>query len=176
MKNISVLLFICLMNWVVGVNAFEQTLTFSEAELQQRLNDAMPLERQTLLANIVLTDAKLELLEKNDQLAITAFLDVTALGNIHGSGSVTVQGSLRYEASEGAFYLDNGQLTQMTIDQLSDDVVANIKPLVQDLVTKSIQSKPIYQLQNDDMRQALLKASLKHLQVKNKSLLVVLGF
>jgi len=157
-------------------NAFEQTLQFSETELQEKIQAMTPLERQTLFANIVLTDAKLNLLDKEDQLSIQAFLDVVVLGGLHGSGYVTLQGSVIYNAQEGAFYLANAQLTQLHVDQLSKESVDQLKPILQDVVVQSLQSQPIYRLKDDDMRQALLKASLKDVKVKQKTLFVTLGF
>jgi hypothetical protein len=155
---------------------FEQKLQFSEAQLQEKLQVMTPIERQTLFANIVLTDAKLHLLDKENQLSVKAFLDVTAFGGLHGSGHVTVQGSIIYNASEGAFYLDNAKLVQLHVDQLSKETVTQLKPVLQDIISQSLQSQPIYRLQDDDMRQALLKASLKSVEVKQKTLFVTLGF
>lgn len=167
---------LCLLCVSLSSYGFEQVLTFSEAELQQRLQAITPIERQTMLAKVVLTDGTLQLLDKKNEISVTAFLDVTALGSVHGSGVVTVQGSLSYNASEGAFYLHNPKITQLKVDQLSQDTVTQIQPLVQDLVTQSLQSRPIYQLQDNDMRQALLKASLKRIEVKQQALRVILGF
>lgn len=157
-------------------HAFEQTFTFTQTQLQQRIQEITPIERKTMFANVVLTDGQLRLLDVENQIEVTAFLDVTALGSLHGSGSVTVQGSLSYEPSEGAFYLNNANVTQLKVDQLSPDAVSQLTPLVQDLVTQGLQSRPIYQLKDDDMRQSLLKASLKRIEVKRKTLFVVLGF
>lgn len=171
--------YVCLVLMVLcslSVNSFEHTLQFSEAQLQQKLQALTPIERQTLLANIVLTDAKLQLLTGSNELEITAFIDVTALGNIHGSGQVRVQGSVSYQATEGAFYLHNARLTKLHIDQLSAKTVEKLQPVVQDLITKSLQSQPIYRLKDNDLRQSLLKASLKRIEVKQKTLYVTLGF
>lgn len=155
---------------------FEQTLTFTQSQLQQRLQDITPIERKTMFANVVLTDGQLRLLDKENEIEVTAFLDVTALGSLHGTGSVTVQGSLSYQPSEGAFYLHNAKVTSLKVDQLSQDAVTQITPLVQDLVTQGLQSRPIFQLKDNDMRHALLKASLKRIEVKQKTLRVILGF
>lgn len=175
-KIIKIKCMLCLLFVSLSSYSFEQVLTFSEAELQQRLQAITPIERQTMLAKVVLTDGKLHLLDKENEISVTAFLDVTALGSVHGSGVVTVQGSLSYNANEGAFYLHNAKITQLKVDQLSQDAVTQIKPLVQDLVTQSLQSRPIYQLKDNDMRQALLKASLKRIEVKQQTLRVILGF
>lgn len=157
-------------------HGFEQTLTFTQSQLQQHLQDITPIERKTMFANVVLTDGQLRLLDKENEIEVTAFLDVTALGSLHGTGSVTVKGSLSYQPNEGAFYLHNAKVTNLKVDQLSNDAVAQITPLVQDLVTQGLQSRPIYQLKDNDMRHSLLKASLKRVEVKQKTLRVVLGF
>ncbi|NVK38017.1 MAG: DUF1439 domain-containing protein [Gammaproteobacteria bacterium] len=165
-----------ILNWASLVYGFEQTLQFTQQELQQKLQTLTPIEKQTLLANIVLTDAKLELLEATNELAVTAFLDIDGLGGLHGNGSVTVQGGLRYEAKEGAFYLDHAKLTDLSIEQLSPSVISQIKPVVQDLLVQRLQAEPIYRLDKNDFRQSLLQASLKTIEVQQQSLWVTLGF
>ncbi|MGK0444653.1 MAG: hypothetical protein ACJA1U_001589 [Bermanella sp.] len=157
-------------------HGFEQTLTFTEAQLQEKLQAMTPIERQTLFANVVLTDAKLRLLDAQNQLSVTAFLDVTALGGLRGSGHVTVQGSVMYQPSEGAFYLHNAQLVELHVEQLSKETINQLKPVLQDVIAQSLQSQPIYRLKDNDMRQALVKASLKKVEVKDQALLVTLGF
>ena len=159
--------------WAVGLT---QTLVFSEDELQGRLNDLTPIQKQTLYANLILTYAKLNLLEKNNLIEITAFIDATVLGGFHGTGSVTVQGSLIYQNQQGAFYLDQAKLTHLHVDQMNPSVVAQLKPLVEDVMIQSLKQKPIYQLDNNDMRQALLKGTLKEITISNKQLHVTLGF
>ena len=168
--------------WLIGllvlpswVLAFTQTLVFTEQDLQSRLNGITPIQKQAVYANLVLTDAKLVLLESDNLIQIKAFIDATILGGIHGSGSVTVQGSLMYKSEQGAFYLNQARLTDLHIDQMSPEVVAQLKPLVEDVMVQSLSQKPIYQLDNNDMRQALLKGSLKDIKVSNKQVHVTLG-
>ena len=173
---LKIKLIACLLCLSLNSYGFEQVLKFTEAQLQERLQAITPIERKTAFANVVLTDGKLQLLDQENEIEVTAFLDVTALGSLHGSGSVTVQGSLVYKPSEGAFYLHNAKVTQLKVDQMSQDAVTQITPLIQDVVTQSLQSRAIFQLQDNDMRHALLKASLKRIEVKQQILLVVLGF
>lgn len=169
--GIFITIFIC-----QNVNAFTQTLVFTEQELQQRLNEMTPLQRQTLYANIVLTDAALDLLEGANQLAITAYLDATVLGGFHGSGSISIQGSLRYNAEEGAFYLHQAEIVDLHIDQLKPDIVKQLKPLIADIMIQALKQQPIYRLNDADIRQSLLKTTLKDIQIENDQVKVSLGF
>ncbi len=178
-KKLSVLVLagvLTLMDATTSVWAFEQTLQFTQQDLQQKLQAVTPIHKQTFLANIVLTDAKLQLLESTNELEVTAFLDVDGLAGLHGNGHVTVQGGLRYEAKNGAFYLDNAKLTALSIEQLSPAVIAQIKPLVQDVLVQRLQTQAIYQLDKNDFQQSLLKASLKSVVVKQQAVWVTLGF
>ncbi|GAA6136128.1 hypothetical protein NBRC116188_29180 [Oceaniserpentilla sp. 4NH20-0058] len=155
---------------------FTQTLVFTEEELQTQLNQVTPLQKQTLFANIVMTDANINLLESANQLEVTAFLDVTALGGMHGTGNVTIRGSLVYKSEKGAFYLSRPRITQLHIDKINPDVVEQIQPLVQDLLAQSLQRQPIYQLDDQDMRQSLIKTTLKNVEISNNQVHVYLGF
>jgi len=171
-----VLSFICLCLMSTLVLGFTQNLVLTEQELQQRLNDMTPMQRNTVYANIVLTDAKIDLLESANQLAITAYLDATVLGGLHGSGKVSVQGSLSYNPKEGAFYLHRPKLQDLHIDQLKPEIVAQLKPLIEDVIIQALRNKPIYRLNDEDIRQSLLKATLKDVQIKDNQVRVSLGF
>ena len=171
----SVLLSVCLFCYSLIAWSYTQTLVFTEQELQQRLNQITPIQKQTVYANIVLTDAQLQLLESDNQLEVSAFIDAAVLGSLHGTGQVVVQGSLLYKNQQGAFYLNQAKVTKLVIDQMNPEVVKQLQPLVQDILVQHLSNQPIYTLDDQDMRQALLKSTLKNIEISNRQVKVSLG-
>ncbi len=155
--------------------AFEYTLEFSEPELQEKISAMMPVTKQTMMATIVVDQAKLELVEGSDKLAIAAKLNATLLGGLKATGDVKIQGTLTYNAKEGAFYLQSPEIIELIINEIPPRFHDQIKQLAQKGMAKKLSDQPVYKLKDDDMKQNLAKSMLKSLQVKNKTLVATLG-
>ncbi len=136
----------------------------------------MPVTKQTMLATIVVNDAKLDLIEGSDKLAITAKLKANALGNLTANGVVKIEGSLFYKASEGAFYLKDPKIVELNITQVPVQFHEQIKTLAQSGLAKSLAKRPVYKLKETDIKQSLAKTMLKSIVVKNQTLVATLGF
>ena len=155
--------------------AFEYTLEFTEVQLQEKISAMMPVTKQTMMATIVVDSAKLELIEGSDKLAIAAKLNAKLLGNLNATGNLKIQGTLSYNAKEGAFYLKDPEIIDLNINEIPPNFHDQIKQLAQKGVTKKLSEQPVYKLKDDDIKQSLAKSMLKSLQVKNKILIATLG-
>lgn len=155
--------------------AFEYTLEFTELQLQEKISAMMPVTKKTMLATVVVDKAKLELIEGSDKLAIAAKLNAVLLGNLNATGDLKIQGTLSYNAKEGAFYLKNPEIIELNINEIPPRFHEQVKQLAQKGVAKKLSNQPVYKLKDDDMKQNLAKSMLKSLQVKNKTLIATLG-
>ncbi|MEH6348068.1 MAG: DUF1439 domain-containing protein [Bermanella sp.] len=155
--------------------AFEYTLEFTQPELQAKISAMMPVTKKTMLATVVVDNAKLELIEGSDKLAIAAKLNAVLLGNLNATGDLKIQGTLSYNAKEGAFYLKDPEIIELNINEIPPRFHDQIKQLAQKGVAKKLSNQPVYKLKDDDMKQNLAKSMLKSLQVKNKTLIATLG-
>ena len=155
--------------------AFEYTLEFTEPQLQEKISTMMPVTKQTMMATIVVDQAKLKLIEGSDKLSIAAKLSATLLGGLKATGDLKVQGTLSYNAKEGAFYLKDPEIVALDIKEIPPRFHAQIKELAQKGLAKKLSHQPVYKLKDDDMKQNLAKSMLKSLQVKNKTLIATLG-
>ncbi len=155
--------------------AFEYTLEFTEPQLQEKISAMMPVTKQTMLATVVVDNAKLELIEGSDKLSIAAKLNATLLGGLNATGDLKIQGTLSYNAKEGAFYLKDPEIIELNINEIPPRFHDQIKQLAQKGLAKKLSNQPVYKLKDDDMKQNLAKSMLKSLQVKNKTLIATLG-
>lgn len=155
--------------------AFSYTLEISEKELQQRADSMMPLERSQYFVKVTLSNPKLELLPSNNRIGMSSNISASIPGGFQGKGRATITGSLRYDNQRGAFYLDKPVIEELHIDNLPDQYLPQIKNIVQNALSKSLSSKPLYQLNDKDLRQKLAKSMLKEINIKNKTLFIELS-
>lgn len=155
--------------------AFSYTLEISEKELQQRAEAMMPLERSQYFITVRLSNPKLELLPNNNRIGISSNISANIPGGFKGKGHATITGSLRYDSQRGAFYLDKPVIEKLHIDKLPKQYLPQIKGIAQKALSKSLTSKPLYQLNDKDLRQKLAKSMLKKISIKNKILFVELS-
>lgn len=155
--------------------AFEYTLEFSEAEIQSRINAMLPVKKETFVVNVVVNEAKVNLLEHTDQIALASKLFVTSMAGINSQGEVKLQGRIAYESEKGAFYLHDLQVVTLDIERVPADFLPTLQQLVQSGLSQVLSKHPVYVLKNDDIRQQLLKSSLKSITIEDHKLKATLG-
>ncbi len=158
-----------------SVSAYSYTKQFTEAEIQQAINTIMPLEKQKMFLSIIVSNPKIELIEKTNQIGVFSNIKLKAPGGIAGTGSTKIKGSISYDAKKGAFYLKNPQIVDLKIDNISDAIMPKIKSIAQSFLRSELKRRPIYKFRNDDVKQKLAKAVLQSVTVKNKTIEVVLS-
>ncbi len=168
--SIASLLFICQFSM-----AFEYTLSFSESDIQSRIDEILPVKKETFVVVITIDQAKVRLLERVNQVALDTKLFVNGLAGINAQGRISVQGEVTYRSAEGAFYLSHPVITKFTVDQVPQDILPKLKELAQAGLDQALFNKAIYVLKDDDMRHQLLKSSLKSIVIKDKILKATLG-
>ena len=157
----------------------EYTFRFTEAELQEKMAERLPLRKTYLfIIEVVLDDPRLEMIEGSDR--VNAGLDVTLNIKINDEplplgGELDVSGGVRYEASDGRFFL-----TDPVIENLSvQGVPAKYTDRVNSVLTKAIgeyySDRPIYTLKGSDVKTATAKLLLKNVVVEDRVLIVTLG-
>lgn len=151
------------------------TLEFTEAQLQEKIDAMMPLEKKRLLFTIVISDPALKLLQGEDRLNVRANLSVKVPGGVTGSGKVNITGKLRYDKDKGEFYLDEPVINEMHVDKVPDNYQAQIKSLTQKSVEKAMARKPVYKLKDDNVKQKLAKSTLQSVRVDGGKLIVEFG-
>ncbi len=155
--------------------AFSYTLEITEGELQQRLETIMPLERSQYFVTVKLSKPKVNLLPSNNRIGITSNISASIPGLLQGKGRATITGSIRYDSKRGAFYLDKPVIEKLQVDNLPKKYLPQVKDMAQKALSKSLSSKPLYQLNDKDLRQKLAKSMLKGISIKNETLFVELS-
>ena len=156
-------------------DAFTLVKEFSEADLQAEVERMMPFEQKTLFATLIVSQPLIMLSEGEDSVGVRAHIQTLSPNGAKGSGIVGVRGRVRYERSEGAFYIQHPELQTLEINGVDPALSELIKPYVQALIAGALASTPVFVLDDNDAQQKLAKSSLQSVEVKDGKLQIKLS-
>lgn len=158
-----------------SVQAYSYTKEFSETELQNMVSAMMPLTRTQYFVTLTFSQPKVHLLESSNELGLGATIEASALGAFNGNGTTYITGSISYNQDEGAFYFKNPQLVELTLNGVAKKQQADIQKLAQSTISTLLASRPIYILNDNDLKQKLAKSTLESVTVTQGKLVVSLS-
>lgn len=148
------------------------TVTFTEAELQEKVLKVMPLVKNTSFFSVELTNPVLTLAKDKNEIGLQ--LNVKLLtGGLESSGYTRLTGSLSYKAEDAAFYVTNMKVHEVQIEGMPDVFTPQIMQMAEQVVNPVLAKMPIYKLK-DDLTQTMIKAVLESIEVRNKALVATL--
>lgn len=148
------------------------TVEFSEADIQEKVSAMMPLQRKRLFVTIIITQPVVKLLKNVNKISIKANLEALAGGH-RGTGNMTITGALTYNKKNGTFHLKDPAISDMHIDRIQQQYQPVIKDIAQSAMAKTLASRPVYTLQDDNIRHKLAKSALESISVNDGKLVVV---
>ena len=155
--------------------SFSYTLELSEADIQERADAMMPLEKKKFFVTTILTNPVIDLIEITNELGISTDVAVKAPGNIVGNGEVSFTGTLRYDNDSGSFYFDNLKVVSLDVKKAPPDSLPKIKKILEFVAKKFLAKKPVFTFKDDNLKHKLAESTLKSISVKNETLIIELG-
>lgn len=161
---------------LISENSYALSFTkeISQQEVQKILDKKFPITKKKLFINSTFSDPLVSFVGKDNRVGVATNVKVILPGNIASSGSINLNGSLRYENESGCFFLDNIVIDKIAVNGLSAANTARVEKLLEPVVKKALQKMPVYKFK-DDLKHQLAKAILKSVSVKEQLLLVELG-
>jgi hypothetical protein len=111
----------------------------------------------------------------DNKIGIFSDIKLRTPGGVSGTGSLKITGELKYVADEGAFYLQSPQIISLESTDISANMLPKVRELAQLAVQEFLARKPVYRLQDDNIKHNLAKAVLQSLKVENNKVVVELG-
>lgn len=154
-------------------------IELTQQQIQEKLDERFPMDKLYLqLLSLTLSDPKVELAEGSDR--ITFGLNAVVNIRIHDqskplSGRVIVTTGLRYEPSECFFYLDEPVVDKVEIEGLPIKHVDLVNRLARMIAQDRINRTRVYKLDKPNMKQAITRAVLQGLVVKDGKMIITLG-
>jgi Protein of unknown function (DUF1439) len=175
MTMIRLMLLLLMFSFSQMSSGFSYTVELTERSLQEKVELIMPLEKKQYFFTVRLSEPKVALINKSNEVGMFMHVDVIAPGGFKGGGRGQIAGSVRYEQKTGEFFLDAPRLVGLEIDLLPKRLMPKISKLAEILLTKASSKLPVYRLRDDDAKHQLAKSTLKSIKVKDHKLLITLG-
>jgi hypothetical protein len=157
----------------------EYTVHIPEATLQQKAAEKMPIaKRYLILFEVTLANPRINL--ENGSNRINSGLDVNLNITINEqpkplSGSIDISSGLKYDNTEGRFFLTDPIIEELNIHGIPEIHVERVKSLITKALVEYYSRNPVYSLSALSAKQAAANLILKNIVVTNKELVVTLG-
>jgi hypothetical protein len=154
-------------------------LTFTEAEIQERLSAAPPFTRRYLgVFQVTVEDPRIALVEGSDRLRAGADVVVEpSLGRRTAAlrGSVGASGTLRYAPGTGEFFLDGLVVEELDLPGLPEAHAPRARDAVTRALSEYYRRNPVHTLRPTDLRRVAAKRLLRDVRVADGRVVVTLG-
>jgi Protein of unknown function (DUF1439) len=154
----------------------ERTVTITEAQLQQKLQDKLlaPITVMRIF-NVTLSQPVIRLDGQTERM--TALLDATVSNPLSRSvsGKATISGKLRFDAATQSVLLADARIDALNVDGLGGRYPELLTLLGQQLGADLLNDLPLYTLKPDDLKVAGIAFSPKLMRVTPQGLQVTLS-
>lgn len=154
--------------------AMEYEVEFKQSQIQNQIDQLLPVRKQSVLANVEINAVDLTLLDRHDRVALTADLDVQTIGGFQTLAQVSMESGVRYEPNVGAFYFQNVKVLALTAEQIPASLQPQLAMLTEQVINQALLNYPIYTLDSSEVNQHLLKSSLKRIKIRDNKLIAVM--
>jgi len=153
-------------------------ISISEEQILERLNQKLPLRKTYLYVFEVTYDSpRVELVEASER--INAGLDISVKINFLSDstpllGKIDASAGIRYEPTEGAFYLTDANIEALDLEGLPREWTAKGRDLVGQGIHSYFEEHPIYRLTDREAHRAA-RAVLQNLTIGQDKVVLHLG-
>lgn len=157
----------------------EYVITIPEAEIAEKLNQKLPMEKTYLLVfKVTLDNPRVDLIAGSNRINLG--LDIQLNIHINGDskplgGKIDASGSLQYKPEDGAFYLVDPVIENLTLQGVPEKHIDKTSKVIQQALVHFYSTRPVYKLKRSDIKQSFTRLVLKKLEVQNEVVVVTLG-
>lgn len=157
----------------------EYTIRLTEAQIQSKLENKMPLSKSVFfIFKVTLDNPRVKL--ENGSSRINAGMDVLLNITVNKQpiplgGSIDVSGGIKYNPETAQFFLTDPVIENLKVQGLPEKHTNKANKALSKVLTEFYKKNPIYTLKAKDAKKAAAKLLLKNIVVKNKELVVTLG-
>ncbi len=160
-----------------GLRDKTYTLTFTQGEIQQRLESAFPMEKTFLgFLNIKIQNPRVILQDGSKRIGFQA----DEISNLNWNGkplcaTALMSGELRYDATLGQIFLDDFRIDAIKAEGLKEEYASQLKSTATQLAQEYLKRRPVYTLTDTDLKIQAARLLLKNVTVEKGMVRVVLG-
>lgn len=181
MKKLIFLLFVLVAGGIAFgifyIYRFGLTINLTEEQLQQRVEEAFPIEQRHLgLVLLTLSDPEVHLEERSDRL----HYEMRVRATVFGAGEILnsrarVSGTVRYEPEEAAFFFDDLRIEDLEASGIPGEQREWVRQGLAAALRETLLRHPIYRLGREDLRDIATQLALRDVRVVDQRLRIRLG-
>lgn len=152
-------------------------ITLSQQQIQEKLDEAFPIEKTYLLVfKVILLNPEVRLQEGSDRIdfRIEAATNVD-INDRPFQGSGNISGEVRYDPHTGEFYFDNTWIQELSLEGLPEKYAVPLKLAASLGVREILNRRPVYTLKPGKFKHSVAKMIVKQILVENGILKITLG-
>jgi hypothetical protein len=179
-KNIITGVVIAGLGIAAGLFALSQytyDLVITQNQIQESVDKAFPIEKSFMfIFDVELTDPKVLLTD--GERRVKAGVDVrlsSKLGNRDFTGNGMISGNVAYNSDTGEFFLIDSKIEELKSQEIPDEYIEKFNDTASNALRDFLEREPVYKLNPEDQKQALLKLVLKDVVIKDKKLILKMG-
>jgi Protein of unknown function (DUF1439) len=172
-----ILILVCVILVAAAWMTKGMSITISEREIVERIQEKFPLEKTHLMVfQVRYSDPVLEFLDGENKLRIglTATPELAINGKEY-SGSAIVTGRFRYVPEDGDVFLGDLSVESLQIGNtrgLGPKLSAALALVLEDIYSK----RPLYRLKDHSLKEATAKMLVRKIEIKDKNVVIHQGF
>ena len=150
-------------------------ITLDRADLQRRVERLFPIYREDALVSVKLHHPQVILHDGSSRIGLRLQIDATAAQQLSVSGSVGVDGELRFLNSSGEFYLDDASVEELQVGNISPLYLDEVQQLADGAVRDLLEDRPIYTLGQMGESKRIMGSDIQSVTVRDGKLIIELA-
>lgn len=171
-RVVTAVLLACL---VSSCSTFRREVHLSQAQLQEKVEKAFPVERRQAFVEMTFRHPQILLAAGGDRIGLELDVEVGVSGVGVLDGRMGVDGGLAYRADSGEIIIVDARLTELDVAGLPKRYSKALRSVAARVVQKHFAEVPVYRLDQSDFKQSLARLALKSVEVRDGEVVATLG-
>jgi hypothetical protein len=146
------------------------TLELTEQEILEKISARMPIEKNKKFFSVIMQNPDINLQKKSDQFGFKIDIILHSKIGLSAQGSAYMEGELAYDDTLGEFYLINSRIQTMEIKNTPEKYQQKVLNIANYMAEHHFSKILLYRLKDEDLKQQLVKSTLKSAKINNGKL------
>jgi hypothetical protein len=147
-----------------------------QSVLQQNIEQYFPIEKKQFIIEVKIDNPKVILEDGSDRLKFGVDMDVSSgFQDFDVTGNAIISGKVMYRRDTGEFFLGDANIDKVNFEGNGDEIFQKFDQMANNALREFLDNQPLYKLDSNDIRQTLLKLTLKDVIIRDRNLILKMG-
>jgi hypothetical protein len=148
----------------------------SEQDIQAEVATMFPIRQQLPFVTTTFTDPRVRIAAGSDRVRLAIAVHARFANQVEAAGLAEIEGSLGYDPATGEFHLIRPAVTALQFDRLQQEALGLVRLMANAIAEQYLPSIAIYQLDERDFTQGMMRRKLKGIEVRDGKLVADLDW